>query len=84
MTVEKDGTMKLPSELKRKVNTMAHAAGITHGELMRLQLLAAVESRLTAGASIAELREFLDDMGQHSETGDITPRQTHHAYTATD
>ena len=76
--------MKLPSELKTKINKIAHAAGLDYGEQAKRRLLAEIENRQTAGASIAELREFLDGIGQHSKTGEITPRQTHHAYTATD
>lgn len=76
--------MKLPSELKTKINKIAHAAGLDYGEQAKHRLRADIEHRLTAGASIAELREFLDGMGQYSNTGDITPRQAHHTHTATD
>lgn len=77
-------TMKLPSELKTKINRAAHAAGLEYGEQTKRRLLADLEHRLTAGASIAELRDFLEGMGELSNTGDIMPRQTHHTYTATD
>ena len=70
---------KLPSELKKRVNKIAHAAGLDYGEQAKHRLLAEIESRLTAGASIVELGAFLDDMGQRPITGDLTTRQTHHA-----
>ena len=75
---------KLQSDLKSKVNKIAHTAGLNYGKQEKNRLLAEIEQRLTAGASIAELREFLDGMGKYANTGDITPRQTHHAHTATD
>lgn len=39
---------------------MAHAAGVAHGELMQLQLLAGIEHRLAAGESVIVLREYLE------------------------
>lgn len=76
--------MKLPSELKTKINKIAHAAGLDYGEQAKHRLLAEIEKRLTAGANIAELREFLDGIGKYANTGNISPRQTHHTHTATD
>ena len=76
--------MKLPSELKTKINKIAHTAGLDYGEQAKRRLLAEIEKLLTAGASIVELREFLDGMGKYANNGDITPRQTHHTHTATD
>jgi len=55
--------MKLPSELKTKINKMSHAAGVAHGELVKRRLLAEAERRLTAGESIAEIREYLERGG---------------------
>lgn len=71
---------KLPSELKTKINKISHAAGLDYGEQAKHRLLAEIESRLIAGASIVELGAFLDGMGQRPITGDLTTRQTHHAY----
>jgi hypothetical protein len=74
----------LPSELRTKVNKISHAAGLEYGEQTKRRLLADLEHRQTAGANIAELRKFLDGVGKYADTGDITPRQTHHAHTAKD
>ena len=42
---------KLPSELKTKINKIAHAAGVAHGEQVRLQLLIEIDRRINAGES---------------------------------
>lgn len=42
---------------------MAHAAGVTHGKLMRLQLPAEIERRLNVGKSVIVLREYLGGGG---------------------
>lgn len=75
---------KLPSELKTKINKIAHAAGLDYSEQAKRRLLSEIQNRLTAGASIAELREFLDGLGQYANTENLKPCQTHHNYTATD
>ena len=50
---------RLPSELKKKINKISHAAGVAHGELIRLRLLAEIDRRMNAGerhdAMLAEL-----------------------------
>lgn len=41
--------MKLPIELKTRVNKLAHAAGVAHGERVKRNLLAEIERRMNAG-----------------------------------
>lgn len=58
--------LRMTSKLKSKANKLAHAAGLAHSELIRLQLLANFESRMNAGESqdailaALELRAFTD------------------------
>lgn len=63
MTRNRQVMKKLPSELKTKINKIAHAAGLDYGEQAKRRLLAEIEKRLTAGASIVELREFIEGNG---------------------
>ena len=53
--------MKLPSEIKTKINRFSHAAGIAHGEQIKGRLLAELERRLTAGESVAEIGENMPE-----------------------
>lgn len=53
--------MKLPAEIRRSINQHAHAAGLAHGEKLRLQLIADAETRVTAGEPIAAILDFLQD-----------------------
>lgn len=55
--------MKIPAELRRKINQTSHAAGLVHGEQVKLRLMADAERRLAAGESIANLREYLERGG---------------------
>lgn len=56
----KEEPMKLPSEVRSRINRLAHAAGAAHAERTRCRLLAEFERRLAAGEGIAELVAFLD------------------------
>ena len=51
MTGNRQVMKKLPSELKTKINKIAHAAGVAHGEQVRLQLLIEIDRRINAGES---------------------------------
>ena len=55
--------MKLPSEIKTKINRFSHAAGIAHGEQVKRRLMTEAAFRLSAGESIAEIREYLERGG---------------------
>lgn len=55
--------MKIPAEVRTKINKMAHTAGLVHGEQVKLRLMADAELRLAAGESIAEIREYLELSG---------------------
>lgn len=52
--------MKLNSELKSKINKLAHAAGVAHGEQVKLRMIAEAERRLAAGETLAEILRGLD------------------------
>lgn len=52
--------MKIPKELKRAANKLAHAAGLAHAEQIRLRLLDDIARRMDEGESIATITEYLD------------------------
>lgn len=52
--------MKLPTEIRKRINRFSHAAGLAHAEQVRARLLVELESRLASGESIASLSEYLE------------------------
>ncbi len=51
---------KLSSEIKRKINKMAHGAGVAHTKSIRSILFVEIYARLNNGETIAEMLEFLE------------------------
>lgn len=56
--------MKLPRDLKTKINKLAHHAGLIHAEQVKAKLSADTEQRLTAGESFAAINKHLDQPQQ--------------------
>lgn len=60
--------MKLPRDMKTKLNKLAHNAGLAYGEQMKAMLSDEVERRIAAGESFAEITAYLDNAATKQRT----------------
>lgn len=59
--------MKLPRDIKGRINRLAHNAGLIHAEQTRTRLMAEIEQRMTNGATFEELKAHLDSLCARAE-----------------